>query len=122
MILAKPNASDILCNSINANGTVITIPAGRVYTCDIVMQASQSITGTSTATLTFNPANGSTGTGPAGQVIVSRCTVTAPATGMATNNTPHHSAVFHGGSNGATLDFALNGSTLAHCAINGFLI
>ena len=121
MIVANPSASDILCNSTVAAGTVVTIPANRTYTCDISITTTQTVAGSSTATLTFNPKAGSTGTGPDSATVVLRCTATGLASSVGTNNT-YITAVYNGGSAGATLDFALGGATSASCSISGFLI
>lgn len=113
MIIANPPSSDILCNSVTANGTVITIPANRTYTCDMVLVGSGSL---GTVTLTFNAKAGSTGVGPASGTVVSRLPL-----GSTNGNSPI-SLVCNGGSAGATIDFNTGGAASAAATINGFLV
>src|SRR6476661_411561 len=119
MIIAKPDASDILCGSVTGAGTIVTIPAGRVYTCDITISATQSIAGTSKAVVTFTPKGANCG--PATTTAVAHCIVMALATSVTTNQT-HITAVFHGGDSGADLSLATGGASAVSCAITGFLL
>ena len=119
MIIAKPDADDILCGAATATGTVVTVPAGRVFVCDIAMSAAQSVLGTSVANLGW--VVGGTGCGPAVNTIVAHCIVVGLATGVSTNHT-RITGVFHGGDAGGHLAFATGGASSASCAITGFLI
>lgn len=120
MIYATPLASDIVCNSATATtSNLISIPAGRWYTCDIALTTTAALAGTAAATVTFTP-NG-TGTGPATSKVVARCSTTG-LLASATGNSSTISAIFYGGDDGAQLDYTAASSGSSTCTIDGFLI
>ncbi len=47
----SPGSDQILANTVTATGTLITIPAGTIYSGDLTVAASSAVAGTSTVTV-----------------------------------------------------------------------
>lgn len=120
MIYATPLATDITCASATATtSNLVSIPAGRWFTCDIALSVTAALAGTASASVTFTP-NG-TGTGPSTSKVVARCSTTGLLASATANNSTI-SAVFYGGDSGAQLDYTAASSGTSTCVIDGFLI
>lgn len=117
MIISKPAAGNILCGSATATGTVVTVPAGVWYTCDISVSAAQAVAGNATPTVTWNPVGA--GAGPAVATVVARTVAAGLATGVSSNSSTV-SFIGYGGDSGATLDFTASGASA--CTVTGFVI
>lgn len=112
-----PSASEILCNTVSATGTVITVPAGKWYTCDILLSATVSAIGTSSPAVTVNGTNAA----PAAGTVVARinasgllASATAPAATVGL-------VVKAPDENSITLDFTAGASGTSSVTINGFI-
>lgn len=122
MIISKPNSGEIICKSATATTAgLVTVPAGRWYTCTIALAVTVTVAGTSTPTVTITAAGGSTGVQPDSGTVVAGITAAAVATNSGQDSNTFELICF-GGTNGATLDYAVTSATASRCIINGFLL
>lgn len=98
---------------------MITIPAGRWYTCSMSVTVTAPLAGTQSGIITFTPSG--TGCGPSTTKVINRCVATGLATATGGNNSPID-AVLYGGDSGAILSYTASGSGSSTCVINGYLL
>lgn len=119
MIATNPSPGDIRCSTRTATGTIITVPAGRVFCGDIYIAASISVAGTGTPRVTVN--GGGTGVEPAASTIIHQLSMT----GLALSTVAQAGKieiVCRAGDADMTLDFNTGGASSASVTINGFLL
>lgn len=118
LIQAAPPLTSILCNTVAATGTVITVPAGRWYTGTISLSASVAVAGASNPVVTVNGA----GAGPASGSVVARLNVAGLALTTVTSSNTVDVLVGAPNANAVTLDFTAGANGVSSATINGFLL
>lgn len=112
------NTTDFINGSATSTTTgVVSIPANRYFSVDIMLSGSQSGVGTATPHVTWT-SSGGTFSPSTGSVVAQLSVTGALSVVGSTSCTTEFSG--YSGSNGATLDFNVGGGT-ASCVINGFL-
>lgn len=117
MILVSPPASDLINASATAtNATLITVPAGRWFSADVQLSATQSGAGTASPNVTwtgtgsgFGPANGTLARINVGGLL-----------GIINGDSNTTEILVYGGDSGGTIGFTASG-TSSSVTINGFL-
>ena len=117
-MLANPPTPSTLINGNRATaGTVVTIPANSIFSCDVAISGAITAAGTGRPTLTLNSAG--TTFPPAGS-IVADMTVAGLLGVTSSNSNSIEVVVATDATHTATLDFALGGASAASVVINGF--
>lgn len=119
MIATNPSPGDIRCSTRTITGTMVTIPAGRVFCGDIFIAAAISVAGTATPRVAIN--GGGTGVEPAAATIIHQLSMTGLALSTVTESGMIE-IVCRAGDADATLDFNTGGASSATVTINGFLL
>lgn len=117
MITYNPAASEILCNTRSTTGTVITVPAGKWYTCDISLSAAVSALGASNPTVTVNGTNAA----PAAGTVVARLNLSGLNLASLSDTALISLIVKAPDANDITLDFAAGATGTSSVTINGFI-
>jgi hypothetical protein len=117
-LIHYPGRTDILCNSRTTAGTIITIPAGKVWCGDLMISVSVAAAQTGTPTITVSGANAA----PADGTIVHRLSVTGLALSTITDSATIPVIVRAPAGNAVTLEFAATGSTSAAAVANVVLL
>jgi len=113
------NTTDFIAANATATTTgVLSIPANRYFSVDIMLSGSQNGAGTATPRVTFN--NTTTGSPVAGSNVVAAGLSITGLLGIVATATGTTTFSGYSGSTGATFDFNVGGGT-ATCSISGFL-
>lgn len=118
MITNTPAASDIInASATSTNNSLISIPAMRWFTADILLSAVQSGVGTAAPSVTWT----TSGTGaPATGSTLARIQI-GGLLGIISSDSNTMTVLLYGGNNGGTIGFTASG-TSSSVVINGFLI
>jgi len=117
MIVNPPAAGSIYNGNRQSNGTILTIPAGSIFTCDIAISGSVDALASGRATVTMSTAGVSEP--PNGSVLADLSLQGLAATSVADHT--YIEAVFYTPpANSVDLVFALGGLSSASVTINGF--
>lgn len=117
MIAYSAAASEILCNTRTTSGTVITVPAGKWYTCDISLSAAVSALGASNPTVTVNGTNAA----PAAGTVVHRLNLSGLNLASLSDAVTIGLIVKAPDENSITLDFTAGATGTSSVTINGFV-
>lgn len=115
---AMPSSGDYKYSTRTTNGTMVTVPAGRVLVYDLSITNSITVTGSGNTTITFN------GTGaeiPDGTVLL-QCVCAGIALTSVGTNTAYISGVIKAGANDCTVSFATSGTSSATGTLSGYLL
>lgn len=115
---AMPSSGDYRYATRTSNGTMLTIPAGRVFVFDASINNSITVTGNGNTSITFNGVGAEI---PDGTVIL-QCVVTGIALTSTGANTAYISGVIKAGANDCTLTFATSGTSAATGTVGGYFL
>lgn len=118
MIAYNPSEGDILCSTRTTTGTIITIPAGRVWSGNLVISASV----TALATATPRVSTSGTNVEPASGTIIHQLSISGLAALVATDSATTEVVVRAPAGNSVTLEFNTGGATSASVSATGFLL
>lgn len=118
MINYMPSAGDLLNGSRTTNGTIITIPAGRGWSGEILVSATAALAATVTPTVTVS----GVGADPDNGSIVHRLSITGLALTTVADSANIGCIVVAPEGNAVTLEFNTGGATSASVVVNGFLL
>src|SRR5206468_1001180 len=111
------SAEDIICNTLSASGTLITIPAGRWYTGSLSMSATVAVAGASNPIVTIN----GTGAAPASGTVIGRVNLAGLALATASGSTTVDVVAKAPVGNPVTIDFTAGANGTSSATLNGFL-
>ena|SRR5258706_186925 len=117
MFSGFPPANDILCSTRTTTGTMITVPAGRGYTGDLVLSAAVSVAGTSIPTVAVNGTNAV----PAAGSVIARINLTGLALTTVNDSATFPIVVYAPPENSITIDFTAGATGTSSASLNGFL-
>lgn len=117
MIAYGASQSEIFCNTRTTTGTVITVPAGKWYTCDISLSATVAVAGASSPTVTVNGLNAA----PAAGTVVARVNLAGLALTTVADSTYVTLLCKAPDENEITLDFTAGANGTSSVTINGFI-
>jgi len=118
MINYNPSVGNILCNTRTSTGTLITIPAGAVWSGDIMISASIAAAATGTPRVSVVGTNAEPATG----TIVHQLSMTGLALSTVTDSCMIEVVVRAPEGNAVTLEFNTGGATSASATVNGFIL
>jgi len=112
-----PSTSEIRCSTRSTTGTLVTIPAGNLYTGEVSISASVAVAGSSTPTVSVSGADA----GPADGTVVARLNLNGLAltTVAGSNRTPI--IVRAPAGNDVTLEFTAGANGTSSATVNGFI-
>ncbi len=117
MIAYGADSTEIICNTRTTTGTVVTIPAGKWYTCDISLSATVAVAGASNPTVTVNGANAA----PAAGTVVAGVNLAGLALTTVADSTYVTLLCKAPADNDITLDFTAGANGTSSVTINGFI-
>ena len=118
MFPGLPNSSEIVCNSVTATGTLITIPAGKWFTGDVSLTGAISVAGTCNPTV----ATSGTNAAPASGTIVARLMLTGVALlGPVSNSNTTEVILLAPAGNSITLEFTAGAAGSSSATVNGYI-
>ena len=120
MILSMPAANSLLAaNTTSTQAGLITVPAGRTFTANVLIGATVTVAGTASPRVTWTAPG--TGAQPATGTIVAGISVAGLATSVG-NGAVSHEIIVQAGSQACTLDFTAGAAGSSFCTITGLLI
>ena len=117
MFPGQPDPTEIQCATRTTTGTLVTVPAGRWYTGDLVLSAAVSVAGTSTPVVTVNGTNAS----PAAGTVVARINLTGLALSTVSDSATIGVIVKAPPENDVTIDFTAGATGTSSASLNGFV-
>jgi len=118
MFIHAPTTAKLRCNSRTTDGTIITIPAGKIWCGDLMISASVAEAATGAPTITVSGANAA----PANGTIIHRLSITGLAGTTVADSATISAFVRAPLANAVTLEFAAGGATSAAAVANGVLL
>lgn len=116
MFPGSPGSDQIIGNSLTANGTLATVPAGNTLTANIVLTAAVAVAGTSAPTVTVQGNNAA----PAAGTVIARLTVTGLLAAAAADSCEFEVVVKAPAENAVTLVFAAGAAGSSSATISGW--
>lgn len=116
MFPGSPSQSQIIGNSLTANGTLATIPAGMTLTANVGLNAAVAVLGSANLTVTVNGTNAA----PANGTVIARLTVSGLLAAAACGAQDFEILVKAPPENSVTLAFAISGVGTGNATINGW--
>lgn len=116
MFPGSPGSAQIIGNSLTANGTLATIPAGMTLTANVGLNAAVAVLGSANLTVTVNGANAAPGNG----TVIARLTVSGLLAAAAAAAQDFEILVKAPPENNVTLAFAISGVGTGNATINGW--
>ncbi len=116
MFPGSPASSQIIGNSLTANGTLATVPAGMTLTANVQLSAAVALLGTMTATVTVSGA----GAAPANGTVLSRIIVSGLLAAAAAASDTNEIIVKAPPGNSVDVVFTAAGAGGASAVINGW--
>ena len=117
MFPGSPSQEQIIGNSLTANGTLATVPAGHTLTANIGLNASVAVLGTANLAVTVNGA----GAAPAAGTVISRLVVSGLLASASTGVEDFEILVKAPPGNPITLAFTISGAGSGSATINGWV-
>lgn len=117
MFSEQPNVEDILCGTRTTSGTLITVPAGRRYGCNMSISASVAVAGNSNPVITVNGTNAA----PAAGSVVARLNLSGLALTTVAGSMTIPIVVKAPLENSITIDFTAGASGTSSATVNGYL-
>jgi len=118
MFPGQPNSSEIICNSVTATGTLVTIPAGKWFTGELSLTGATSVAGNCFPTVTTS----GTGVAPASGTVVGRLHLTGVALlGPVSSSNTTEVIVLSPIGNSVTLEFTAGAVGTSSATINGYI-
>lgn len=116
MFPGSPGQDQIVGNSLTANGTLVTVPAGMTLTANIGLNASVAAVGTATLTVTVNGTNAA----PAAGTVISRLVVSGLLESASVGAEDFEILAKAPPGNPITLAFAISGAGTGSATISGW--
>lgn len=116
MFPGSPGSDQIVGNSLTANGTLATVPAGNTLTANILLTAAVAVAGTSAPTVTVQGTNAAPATG----TVIARLTVTGLLAAAAADSCEFEVLVKAPAENAVTLVFAAGAAGSSSATISGW--
>ncbi len=116
MFAGAPDAVDMMGATLTSSGTLITIPAGKWFTGDLVLSATVTVAGSSIPTVS----TGGSTPAPAAGTVISRLNVTGLALTTVCDSVSHEVLVY-GGESGATIQFTAGANGTSSASLHGYI-
>lgn len=116
MFPGSPGSDQVIGNSLTANGTLATVPAGNTLTANILLTAAVAVAGTSAPTVTVQGTNAAPATG----TVIARLTVTGLLAAAAADSCEFEVLVKAPAENAVTLVFAAGAAGSSSATISGW--
>jgi hypothetical protein len=116
MFPGSPGSDQIIGNSLTANGTLATVPAGTTLTANIALNAAVAVLGTANLTVTVNGVDAA----PVAGSVVARLTVSGLLAAAACGAQEFEIVCKAPPGNPITLAFAISGAGTGSACINGW--
>lgn len=116
MFPGSPGSDQVIGNSLTANGTLATVPAGNTLTANILLTAAVAVAGTSAPTVTVQGTNAAPATG----TVIARLTVTGVLAAAAADSCEFEVLVKAPAENAVTLVFAAGAAGSSSATISGW--
>ena len=117
MFAGLPDASDVVGSTRTTSGTLVTVPAGRAFTGDLVVSASVAVAGNSSPTVTVN----GTGAAPSSGTTLSRINLNGLALTTVADSVAHEVFVV-ATTDPITIDFTAGATGTSSASLHGYLI
>lgn len=118
MIAIFPSPDSIRSATRDTAGTLVTVPAGTVFICDIYLGVSMTVAGNTTAAVSVNGA----GADPVDGSIAHRVSLDGLALSVAEQSGTIECIVRAPAENDVTLDLAITGAGNVTCTVNGIIL
>lgn len=112
-----PSSSEIICNTVAATGTLITIPAGKSYSGHLTISATVAVAGTSIPTVS----TAGTNVAPASGTVIGRINLSGLALTTIASTGSFEIIVRAPDENSVTLTFTAGASGTSSATINGYI-
>lgn len=116
MFPGSPGQSQIIGNSLSANGTLVTVPAGMTLTANIGLNASVAVLGSANLAVTVNGTNAA----PAAGTVIARLVVSGLLASASTGVEDFEVIVKAPPENAITLAFTISGAGSGNANISGW--
>lgn len=117
MFNGLPNASEIMCKTVTATGTMITVPAGKWFTGDLTIAATVAVAGASNPVVTVNGTNAA----PAAGTVIGRINLAGLALASLSEVGTFGVIALAPAGNDITIDFTAGANGTSSATINGFI-
>lgn len=117
MFAGLPDPSDIAGKTLAASGTLVTVPAGRAFTGDLVLSASVSAAGNSVPTVAVNGTNAA----PTSGTVLSRLNLNGLALTTVADSIAHEVFVM-ATTDPVTIDFTAGANGTSSASLHGYFI
>lgn len=117
MFTGMPNSSEIACATRSTSGTMVTVPAGRWYTGDLLLSATVSVAGASQPVVTVNGVNAAPATG----TVIGRINLAGLALTTISDTGMFGVIVKAPPENDVTIDFTVGANGVSSATLNGFI-
>jgi hypothetical protein len=117
MFAGLPDAVDVAGLTRTTTGTLITVPAGRAFTGDLVLSASVSVAGTSNPTVSTS----GTGAAPVSGTVLSRLNLNGLALTTVADSVAHEVFVV-ATTNDITIEFTAGATGTSSASLHGYFI
>ena len=115
--LGIPDPADLRGNTRTTTGTMITVPAGRYLTANVLLSGSISVAGTSIPTVSVSGTNSV----PASGTVLARMNLTGLALTTVTGTAETEILVYAPPENDVTIEFTAGATGTNSASINGFI-
>lgn len=117
MFTGMPNSSEIACATRSTSGLLVTVPAGKWYTGDLLLSATVSVAGASQPAVTVNGTNSA----PASGTVVGRINLAGLALTTISDTGEVGIIVKAPPENDVTIDFTAGANGVSTATLNGFI-
>lgn len=117
MFAGAPSSEEFLCSTRTTTGTLVTVPAGKWYTANVILSATVAVAGASNPTITVN----GTGAAPASGTVIARINLAGLALSTISDAIETEILVRAPVGNDITIDFTAGANGTSSATINGFV-
>lgn len=118
MINEFPDISDVVGGTLTASGTLVTIPAGRRFTANLLLSGSVAVAGNSISTV----ATSGTNAAPASGSVVARLNLVGLALTTVAGSVSHEILVMAPPENSITLEYTAGANGTNSCSFSGYFL
>lgn len=115
MLEGNPAPSSVINGNRSSNGTILTVPAGATYTCDITISGGITVAGTGHPTVTVSGAGAIPGNGS----VIADLTLPGLALVSVVGSSFTEAVVVAPPGNSVDLVFNVGGASAASVTVNG---
>lgn len=116
MFAGAPDPQDMMAATRTTSGTLITVPAGKWYTGDLILSAAVSVAGSSISTVS----TGGTSPSPSIGTVIARLNVVGLALTTICDSVSCEILVY-GGDEGATIEYTAGANGTNSASVNGYI-